>query len=419
MSDYRDDSDAGDDTMMDGDNLVPGNMVNVSLKDGDGDPGVQNQERKPKKLPGLNSNNKKKKKSLSSELSDTEAIEPKPSKYIKVECPICGKVLSRKSKLVSHMRSFHSSLATVGGPFGELIKKAKSRAPVECSYCGKILSRKDKLTRHIASVHSGKEYPCEQCDRKFTNGYKLKQHQLTHMQKDTSISIDVISEIKKFKCDQCDYATKDKYNLGTHIKRRHTKEYSVLCTQCGFGCYTNRELEEHQILIHGAEPYHCKYCDKTFTKRMNVKTHERMKHENHKPYECYICNKILVSRGRLNEHLNQVHLAQRFECKLCHKTIVSEKTFKKHMALHSDAKPFVCNICGKDFKLKYYVNLHMRTHTRIRPTFECDVCHQVFPTDFRTKHMLVHDVEKSHLCFVCGAGFVNDAGLKVHMRKHQ
>lgn len=330
---------------------------------------------------------------------------------------MCGKVLSRKSKLINHMRSFHSML--MPGNENAKTKKPKSRVPVECSYCGKILSRKDKLTRHIAAVHSGKEYPCDQCDRKFTNGYKLKQHTLTHIQKDSSISIDVISEIKKFKCDQCDYATKDKYNLGTHIKRRHTKEYSVLCTQCGFGCYTNRELEEHQILTHGAEPYHCKYCDKTFTKRMNVKTHERMKHENHKPYECYICNKILVSRGRLNEHLNQVHLAQRFECKLCHKTIVSEKTFKKHMALHSDAKPFVCNICGKDFKLKYYVNLHMRTHTRIRPTFECDVCHQVFPTDFRTKHMLVHDVEKSHLCFVCGAGFVNDAGLKVHMRKHQ
>uniref|UniRef100_A0A8D8RES6 Zinc finger protein 26 n=2 Tax=Cacopsylla melanoneura TaxID=428564 RepID=A0A8D8RES6_9HEMI len=359
FDDYRDDSD----TMMDSENLVPENMVNVSLKDGDGEAGAQHQERKPKKLPGLNSN--KKKKSSSREC-----------KIKKVKKP--------------------------AGAQGDDQK-------VPCPHCSREITGVDRLARHIKKSHA---FRCDPCDVVFKLRKELNEHRFLN-----ESCLKSQEDVEKFSCSLCSYSVTIKRNLIQHIRRKHTDEFSILCPECGRGFFNEKELEAHKIEIHGADPFLCVPCNKPFSKIENYRLHQRRYHSSTIPKECKICHKVLRT-ARLSEHMKQVHYAKVFDCNICGKTVVTEKNYKKHMQLHSDDKPFECQFCRKAFKLKYYLTLHLRTHTGVRPMFECDICHKVLPTDCRMKHMASHNVLKTCLCSVCGAGFVNDVGLKVHMRRH-
>ena len=47
----------------------------------------------------------------------------------------------------------------------------------QCPKCGKVFQRRSKLRRHIAAVHEGiRPYPCEFCESRFSERFKLKKH---------------------------------------------------------------------------------------------------------------------------------------------------------------------------------------------------------------------------------------------------
>lgn len=325
------------------------------------------------------------------------------SKNVQLQpCTLCEKKLSSERKLKEHIRKQHPTSVEA-----ELIRKERyEKEKVQCPYCAKFLSRKEKLNRHIRTVHTDINYKCEICNEEFLSKTRYNRHVITHEEK------------QKYECE-CGYVTCNKYRLTEHVRRTHLKDYKVLCPICGYGCFRNAELEEHFISAHSADRFKCVFCEKSFARNCNLKLHIRRYHDKSENTECPLCGKSFPSRGRLNEHLIQVHPAQKHQCHICNKIVVSEKTLKKHLLLHTNSEPFHCPECGKAFKFKRYVTLHMRTHTGNWPTFVCKICNATISSEYRTKHMQTHDVEKSFLCSICAAGFINDSGLKAHMRKHQ
>ncbi|KAI5754273.1 hypothetical protein M8J77_015639 [Diaphorina citri] len=335
----------------------------------------------------------KTKSKKSSGISKNENLRP---------CTLCDKKLASERKLKEHIRKQHPTSVEA-----DLIRREKyEREKVQCPYCAKFLSRKEKLNRHIRTVHTDVNYKCEICGEEFLSKTRYNRHVVTHEEK------------QKFECE-CGYVTCNKYRLTEHVRRTHLKDYKVLCPICGYGCFRNAELEEHFISAHSADRFKCVFCEKSFARNCNLKLHIRRYHDKSDNTECPLCGKSFPSRGRLNEHLIQVHPAQKHQCHICNKIVVSEKTLKKHLLLHTNSEPFHCPECGKAFKFKRYVTLHMRTHTGNWPTFVCKICNATISSEYRTKHMQTHDVEKSFLCSICAAGFINDSGLKAHMRKHQ
>lgn len=278
-----------------------------------------------------------------------------------------------------------------------------------CPHCSRFIAS-HKLTSHIQVSHS---FRCKPCNLTFTLKKDLNAHRFLN----ESCLAKSQEDVEKYRCSLCSYSVTIKRNLAMHIKKKHTAEFSILCPECGHGFFNEKDLAAHKIDIHGADPFLCIPCNKPFSKIENFRLHQRRYHLNSVNRECKICHKVLRT-ARLGEHMKQVHYAKVFDCHICGKTVVTEKNYKKHMQLHSDDKPFECPVCRKAFKLKYYLTLHLRTHTGVRPMFECEICHKVLPTDCRMKHMASHNVLKTCLCNVCGAGFVNDVGLKVHMRRH-
>ena len=66
-----------------------------------------------------------------------------------------------------------------------------------------------------------------------------------------------------------------------------------------------------------------------------------------KPLECEICTKTFSKRKNLKKH-QKIHKSEKtFECELCTKTFSKRKNLKAHQKIHSGGKPFECEICKK------------------------------------------------------------------------
>jgi len=79
-------------------------------------------------------------------------------------CNYCGKLLTSKTKLVSHVKVIH-----------EGVKDFK------CKFCDKTFGSKSNLEVHEGAVHTGKlPYQCYFCNKSFSRKNLLNDHQETH-----------------------------------------------------------------------------------------------------------------------------------------------------------------------------------------------------------------------------------------------
>eukprot|EP00090_Calanus_glacialis_P047514 TRINITY_DN9909_c0_g1_i1.p1 TRINITY_DN9909_c0_g1~~TRINITY_DN9909_c0_g1_i1.p1 ORF type:complete len:321 (-),score=78.47 TRINITY_DN9909_c0_g1_i1:143-1054(-) len=83
-------------------------------------------------------------------------------------CPHCPKMLSRRDKLINHIKTQHpgspiplasSTRVSEPAPGKENVLK---HLPLPCPFCDKILSRRDKLNNHLKSAHSMTKYEKKQ-----------------------------------------------------------------------------------------------------------------------------------------------------------------------------------------------------------------------------------------------------------------
>ena len=188
---------------------------------------------------------------------------------------------------------------------------------------------------------------------------------------------------------------------------------ATLCHVCGTNFVNRSSLIEHLRLEHGKsfdeentneianqnelEKENDEKSDKTKDLCVCTKSKCKKVHEKKKQFHCKQCDKYFTLKGSLTTHNNKVHEEKPFGCKKCDKSFTSEKLLRTHDSLvHRSPK---CQKCG----LSFYI---------------CDLCNSEFNTkDALEKHQAkVYKGERIYQCSICKTCFLRKNGLKNHVK---
>merc|ERR1712029_177480 len=140
----------------------------------------------------------------------------------------------------------------------------------------------------------------------------------------TQTSRYTIKGYKLFGCDRCDASFKHVQSLSNHCSKAHGKEVA--------------DVEM---------PYECQLCDRRFSSKQGLKTHEIRKHSGNnwstvrgakKSYDCHDCDKKFDSKAKWEEHQNVScrdadSVLRLFSCGTCSNNYGSERQLKHHQKI--------------------------------------------------------------------------------------
>ena len=167
------------------------------------------------------------------------------------ECPECGKRFGHKSHMTRHHKTVH-----------------KEEKPYKCAKCGLQFGRNFSLTLHIKLVHEKiRAFKCKLCEKSFGQAGDRKRH------------MEIVHSKIRYPCtwQACTHQALTRNHLKNHIRRAHTKEWSLECKPCEdqldiwWGCIHPGEMDKHRAKKHPMEweeeqkayrrdhPFVCKY----------------------------------------------------------------------------------------------------------------------------------------------------------------
>lgn len=161
-----------------------------------------------------------------------------------------------------------------------------------------------KKQRTTAGIE--KKWRCQECDKAFSRKEHLTQHKVTH------------TKIKAHICTYpgCRKAYTQKGGLTRHIAITHKGERRFACESCDLRFGTHYELECHERKHSGERPFKCTYpgCQEAFTQSIVLTKHEKThvrtlkrKQSGETPYECPECGIAYTRKDNLKTHMRKKH----------------------------------------------------------------------------------------------------------------
>lgn len=297
-----------------------------------------------------------------------------------------------KCELTNKYSTHSNNLSNVNS-INKLLNKKKvkykdvCRHNYRCKLCKKIYSLDSICKLHIRKHKLLNRFLCHICGKQYNKTFIFEKHLQLHTNR--KMKKDNVPKISGF-----------------------------ICKICSMVCRTKSKLKEHQNYCLGKLPYKCKYssCNKNFATSTKLKYHIKLKHDKKFSLICSICNIGFIKTSDYKSHMVSHSTEKKYQCMKCKKCYKTMSNLNFHMKFHDKKLPFNCNICKKGFMRKEYLESHINTHKGIKK-FSCYICDGKFVSQKNLdSHMKCHDGSiKKKSCNLCGKLTAN---LQDHMRSH-
>jgi len=248
-----------------------------------------------------------------------------------------------------------------------------------CSHegCTATFSKNSKLVYHIRRHTGERPFVCNEpdCNKTYLYSFHLRRHKETHHSNQV---------VERICCpvEGCYLELANKYSLKKHLKRKHNPErnYPFNCEECQQGFHKKRQLLQHSYVHTGVLPFKCNVCEAGFPTTMTRDRHQR----THTIYTCK-CEKTFERWSHLLIHKKTCETV-RPKCTICDKTFTQRVNLKTHLKLHlqENVKAYSCKYdnCTRSYiykkNLLYHINKY---HKKIElPRIACTEpnCKQTF-----------------------------------------
>ncbi|XP_028305499.1 zinc finger protein 423 isoform X2 [Gouania willdenowi] len=278
-------------------------------------------------------------------------------------CPYCtnSPIFGSLLKLTKHIKENHKNI-----PLANNKRQAKVADLSPASSDIEISSPK----RHrlggdsTPSMGSNGDYPCNQCDLRFSSFEGFQAHLKSHLE----------MLLRRQSCPQCnkeDFESQDALlqHLTVHYTTTSTQ---YVCESCDKQFSSVDDLQKHLLDMHTFVLYHCTLCQEVFDSKVSIQVHLAVKHSNEKKlFRCTACAWDFRKEADLQVHVKHNHLGQRSilpgslgaglkprKCIFCGETFGTEVELQCHITTHS--KKLTCRFCGKAFHAMSLLERHLR-----------------------------------------------------------
>ncbi|XP_042650234.1 zinc finger and BTB domain-containing protein 40 isoform X3 [Tyto alba] len=267
---------------------------------------------------------------------------------------------------------------------------------------------------------SKKSFVCKACDKNFHFYCRLKVHmKRCRVAREKQIQCKECSEVKSTKKEL------EKHQLEVHgvagVAKKKKKRLPVACDICGREFAHASGMQYHKLTEHFDEkPFSCEECGAKFAANSTLKNHVRL-HTGDRPFMCKHCLMTFMQASALAYHTKKKHAeGKMYACQYCDAVFAQSIELSRHVRTHTGDKPYVCRECGKGFRQANGLSIHLRTfHTDIEDPYDCKKCRMSFATlQEHRKHVHEAHSREFHPCPTCAKVFSAPSLLERHMVTH-
>ncbi|XP_045781716.1 zinc finger protein 28-like isoform X3 [Maniola jurtina] len=248
-----------------------------------------------------------------------------------LQCKVCESISPNLHALKTHLKDHNKK---IDPEFKDnMIPFKLGGDDFQCQLCEEKFLKLRLLIMHMSKHFNN--YSCETCGAVFVSLHLLRRHLQTH-------------KAGTFPCEVCDKVFSNSAKRTMHVRGVHLKQWPRTCPICPERFNSNYQRTKHLRVVHNQTSgvFKCETCGREYDLKYQLLVHIRSVHMQERTQECGICHSRFFSKYCLSRHM-VIHTGQKnFKCEVCGKPYARRANLKEHMKSHENGH--VCTVCCQD-----------------------------------------------------------------------